>query len=171
MGGNANGFWRTADGRPTRALRLVALAAALAAVTGLDLLLYGRPNPWSYAIALIVFVAVGYLLEGQERTPGTSGRWVPPGRLPLGRARVVAGLGVSSLVLAAAGLLVPDRAEGAVTVALFVAAGLGNLAWGVGSLLPDDRRARALRLATFPLAIAMLLAMAAWVALQVSGRL
>ena len=161
-------FWQTPDGR-----QVIGLAAAVLFVTGLDLLLSGHPRPSSYVIVAVVFVGVRWLLRGQEHGPG----WgmhrlrVPPVRLPRGRAWVVVGLGVTGLALAAGGLLVPDLPERVLSAGMFIAIGLGNLAWGVGSLLPEGRGARAVRLATLPLSAAMFLAMFAWVALQVSDRL
>ena len=169
MGRNRGRFWQTPEGRR----QVIGLVAAVLFVTGLDLLLSGRPRPSSYVIVAVVFVGVRWLLRGQEHGPG----WgmhrlrVPPARLSRGRAWVVVGLGVSGLALAAGSLLVPDLPERVVSVGMFIAIGLSNLAMGVGSLLPEGRRARAARLATFPLGVAMFLAMFAWVALQVSDRL
>ena len=162
-------FGQTPEGRR----QVIGLAAAMVVVTGLDLLLSGHLRPSSYVTMLGVLVGVRWLLKGQD--PGSG--WdrmrlrVPPVRLARGRAWVVVGLGVTGLALAAGGLLVPDLLERMLSVAMFTAVGLANLGWGVGSLLPEGCRARALRLATLPLSVAMFLAMIAWVALQVSERM
>jgi hypothetical protein len=171
---NANRFWRTPGGRrPALDRRLGRLAAAVAVVTGMDLLVYGRPHPTSYVITLVVFVVVGRLLDGQEQAAGwgANRRWPSPVRLSPGRAWVVIGLGVLVLALAVAGALAAEGAERAINAGLLISAGLSNLAWGAGSLLPEGRRARAARGATLPLGVALLLAVVAWVALQASARL
>ena len=169
MGRNWDRFWQTPEGRR----QAIWLGAAIVVVTGLDLLVSGHPKPSSYVTMLVVFVGVRWLLKGQDHEPGWDMKRlrVPPVRLPRGRGWVVVGLGVTGLALAAGGLLVPDLPERVLSAGMFIAIGLGNLAWGVGSLLPEGRGARAVRLATLPLSAAMFLAMFAWVALQVSDRL
>jgi len=163
--------WQAPDGRqPSLARRAAVLAAGLAVVTGLDLLLHGRPQPLSYVVVAVVWVAIGRLFRGLDQGAEGTGRWRPPPRLPRGRARLVIGLGVAALALGVAGALVTRDLAGAASGGGLVAAGLGNLAWGIGSLLPEGRRARALRLATLPLSVAMFLAFAAWVAMESSAR-
>ena len=170
---DSNRFWRTPDGRSTRALRLAGLAAGMSVVTALDLLLLGRPNPLSYVVAFVVFVAVGRLLDDRQvvAAPGANRFWQFPIRLSPGRARVVIELGLLTLVLAAGGVLASEGLARVVYAAMFLAIGLTNVAWGLGSLLPEGRGARFARWATLPLTIAMVLAMVAYVALRVSERL
>ncbi len=95
--------------------------------------------------------------------------WRLPDRLPPTRARLLIGLSATSLALAVLGLLVYDGLERVVYAVMFLAVGLSNVAWAVGSLLPEERGGRAARFATLPLGILMFLAVVAWVALGVTG--
>ena len=61
--------------------------------------------------------------------------------------------------------------EQLVYAAMFVSIGLSNLAWAWGSLTSDERRSRAARTATLPLGIVISLAIIAYMALRLSGRL
>ena len=152
---------------------MIWLASAMVVVTGLDLLLFGRPKPASYATMFVAYVGVRWLLKGQDLSPGwdRTRPWAPPARLSRGRARLVVGLGLVGLALAAGGLLMPDLLRRMLFMGMFIPIGPANLGWGVGSLLPEGRRVRALRLATLPFSIAMSLNMGAWLALLVSDRL
>ena len=89
-----------------------------------------------------------------------------PERLPPYWAKALAGLALSVLLLAAAGFFYEGWQRVAYMTA-FVSLGLVNLAWAVGSLLPEGRSSRALRAAVAPLAVVMLLSLGAALAFLV----
>ncbi len=96
--------------------------------------------------------------------------WRLPDRLTPTRARLTIGLSVTALVLAVLGILFNDGLERVAYAAMVVSAGLGNLAWGIGSLLPEERGGKAARVATLPLGILMFLAIPGWLVLVATGR-
>ena len=95
--------------------------------------------------------------------------WRMPDRLSPTRARLLVGLAATSLAFAVLGVVVYDGLERVVYAVMFLCAGLSNLAWAVGSLVPEERGGRAARLATLPLGVLMFVAMFAWVALSLVG--
>jgi hypothetical protein len=95
--------------------------------------------------------------------------WRLPDRLSPTRARFLVGLSATSLAFAVMGVVVYDGLERVIYAVMFLSVGLSNLAWAVGSLLPEERGGRAARLATLPLGILMVLAIFAWLALPLFG--
>jgi hypothetical protein len=89
-----------------------------------------------------------------------------PERLPPYWARSLAGLALCVLGLAALGFLY-DGWQRVAYVAAFISMGLANLAWAVGSLIPEGRSSRVLRAAVSPLAVVMLLSLGAALAFLV----
>jgi hypothetical protein len=89
-----------------------------------------------------------------------------PERLQPFWAKSLAGLALCVLVLAALGFLYEGWQRVAYVTA-FVSMGLANLAWAVGSLVPEGRWSTALRAAVSPLAVAMLLSLGAALAFLV----
>ena len=91
--------------------------------------------------------------------------WRLPDRLSPRRAKQQAGLAVVVLVLALGGWAVdtegPPRLLSATLLGL---AGVSNLGWAFGSLLPETRGGRTLRAAVLPLALLTLAASVAWLA-------
>lgn len=95
--------------------------------------------------------------------------WRLPDRLSLVRARLVIGLSATMFVIAGLGLWVYDGRQALLSTIMFLSIGLSNLAWGVGSLLADERRSRAVRVATLPIGIVMFVAMFLYGALILTG--
>ncbi|HET7094513.1 MAG TPA: hypothetical protein VFI22_13565 [Thermomicrobiales bacterium] len=95
-----------------------------------------------------------------------TGRQQLPDRLP---RRLAIGLGLLSLAtlgFAASGFVLYEGAQRVASVTAFTTMSLANLAWALGSLLPDDARSRALRIAVSPLTVVMMLALGAALAFQ-----
>lgn len=84
-----------------------------------------------------------------------------PDRLPLTWARGLAVLALFVLALAADSFFIYDGWQRVAAVVAFTTMGLGNLAWALGSLLPEGRLSRAARIAVSPLSVIMLLALGA----------
>jgi hypothetical protein len=95
--------------------------------------------------------------------------WRMPDRLPPPRARLLVGLAAMSLAFAVVGVVVYDGPERVAYAVMFLSVGLSNLAWAVGSLVPEERGGRSARFATLPLGILMFLAMFAWLGLSLFG--
>jgi hypothetical protein len=89
-----------------------------------------------------------------------------PDRLPSTWARMLAGLAVLILAMAVGGLFLYDGWHRVAYVTAFAAMGLANLAWAVGSLLPEGRPSRALRTAVSSFAVIMMIALGATLAFQ-----
>ena len=92
-----------------------------------------------------------------------------PHRLTPFQAKIVAGLAIANLIIAASGIFVYDGAPRIVHVSALALVGLTNLAWAVGSLLPEERGARTLRDAVPLLSAMMLVALAASVSMLWRG--
>lgn len=71
-----------------------------------------------------------------------------PRRLPSRSARLLIALSVIVLGIAILGGFLYDGWHRLAYVAAFTAIGLGNLAWAVGSLIPDQRGGQTLRQTT-----------------------
>lgn len=93
-------------------------------------------------------------------SPRTPDRLAPPA------ATFLAVLSLSSLAIALGGFFLYTGWQRVAYVTAFVAMGLANLAWAAGSLLPEGRLGRVLRIATGPLAVIMMLALGAALAFQ-----
>jgi hypothetical protein len=94
--------------------------------------------------------------------------WRTPHRLTDFQARVVAGLAIANLGIAATGIALYDGLPRVIHVGALALVGLTNLAWAIGSLLPEER-GRAVRGAVVPLSFCMLIALAASVAMLGRG--
>jgi hypothetical protein len=94
--------------------------------------------------------------------------WRSPHRLTDFQARVVAGLAIANLAIAATGIALYDGVPRVVHVGALALVGLTNLAWAIGSLLPEER-GRTVREAVAPLSLFMLIALAASVAMLGRG--
>lgn len=93
--------------------------------------------------------------------------WRMPDRLSPRRARLTVGLAAALLALAL-GLLADGDGDGPprlLSAFVLGLAGLGNLAWALGSLLPEAGGGRALRAVTRPIFLLMLLASLVFLAL------
>jgi hypothetical protein len=89
-----------------------------------------------------------------------------PGRLPLSYARLLFGLSALMLVFVALGFFLYDGWHRVAYMSAFFLIGLGNFVWALGSVLPEDERAVALRGATRPVSILMFVALALTLAFQ-----
>lgn len=92
--------------------------------------------------------------------------WQVPGRLPFSYARLLFGLSASMLVLVALGFFLYDGWHRVAYMSAFSLIFLGNFLWALGSVLPEDERAVALRGAVRPISILMFIALAASLAFQ-----
>ncbi|HEU0116435.1 MAG TPA: hypothetical protein VFQ80_17225 [Thermomicrobiales bacterium] len=95
-----------------------------------------------------------------------TGRPQLPDRLP---RRLAIGLGVLSLAtlgIAVGGWFLYEGGHRVAYVTAFTTMSLANLAWAIGSLLPDEAQSRALRFVISPLAAIMMLALGATLAYQ-----
>lgn len=95
--------------------------------------------------------------------------WRLPDRLPPVRAKQLIGLSTLMFAFAVLGIVIYDGRQAVVYGVMFLSIGLGNLAWGVGSLLPDERRSKAARTATLPIGIVMFIAMFFYAAFELTG--
>ena len=93
--------------------------------------------------------------------------WQMPDRLSPRRAQLTIGLAAVLLALALVTLAGGggDGPPPLLSAGVLVLVGLGNLAWALGSLLPEAAGGRALRAATRPLFLLLLLASLAFLAL------
>lgn len=94
--------------------------------------------------------------------------WRIPNRLAQVHARWMIALACFVLILAALGLFIYDGVQRVAYVSAMGSIGLSNLAWGAGSLLPDEQRGRTMRALTRPLFLVMVvtLPVAAYLALR-----
>lgn len=92
--------------------------------------------------------------------------WQVPGRLPFSYARWLFGLSASMFVLVALGFFLYDDWHRVAYMSAFVLIGIGNFLWALGSVLPEDERAVALRGAMRPISILMFIALAATLGFQ-----
>ena len=91
--------------------------------------------------------------------------WRVPDRLAPRRAKHQAGLAVFVLVLAFGGWAVDTEGPPRLlTTPLLGLAGVSNIVWAFGSLLPEARGGRTLRPVVVPLALLMLVVSVAWLA-------
>ncbi len=95
--------------------------------------------------------------------------WQTPNRLSPAWAKIVAGLAIFILVIAASGLVLYEGITRVVHVSALALVGLTNLAWALGSLLPEAQGAKTARDAVRPLSIPMLVALAASVWMRGDG--
>lgn len=102
------------------------------------------------------------------RTPNRL--WQTPERLSPRWARRMAGLAMVPLAMAVLGAFLYNGLYRPAYVSAFALMALGNLAFGLGGLLPEERGAKAARVATVPLGALMLLALGAALALDLAGR-
>jgi len=84
-----------------------------------------------------------------------------PDRLSPRWAKALAAVALANLVLAAGGFFVYQDWQRAAYVTTFTTMSVANLAWAIGSLVPDERQSRALRLLFNPLAVVMLFSLGA----------
>ncbi len=82
--------------------------------------------------------------------------WKAPNRLSPTYAKGLTALSLFVLLLAALGLFTYDGLQRVAYVSAMGSIALGNLAWGVGSLLPEEPRGRKLRAAARPFFLVML---------------
>ncbi len=92
-----------------------------------------------------------------------------PKRLAPTHARLLIGLSIFILVIAAFGLFLYDGWQRVAYVTAFLSIGFGNLVWGVGSLLPEEEGAKAWRNASFPFFVVMLLSLPVALAFELLG--
>src|SRR5690348_5972399 len=71
--------------------------------------------------------------------------WQTPHRLMAFQAKIVAGLAIADLVIAATGLMLYDGLPRMVHVGALALVGMTNLSWATGSLLPEEQGGKALR--------------------------
>jgi hypothetical protein len=95
--------------------------------------------------------------------------WRTPHRLTAFQAKIVAGLAIVNLMIAASGLFVYDGVPRIVHVSALALVGLTNLSWATGSLIPEERGGKTLRDAMVPLSLLMLVALAVSVSMLWSG--
>jgi hypothetical protein len=95
--------------------------------------------------------------------------WRAPHRLTEFQSRVVAGLAIANLGIAATGIALYEGVPRIVHVGALALVGLTNLVWAIGSLLPEERGGRAARAAVAPLALLMIVALGASVLLLWRG--
>lgn len=81
-------------------------------------------------------------------------------------AKILVGLSIFTLALAVSGIFLYDGWHRIAYVTAFVSMSLANLANASGTLLPEGRQTRALRLAVTPLAVVMMIALAFTLAFQ-----
>lgn len=93
-----------------------------------------------------------------------------PDRLNPLRARLLIGIAVPQLIIAGLGFVSYEGWYLVVYVSAFTLIGLSNLAWGIGSMLPEERGGAAVRGAMRPVSILSFLALCAVVGFQL-GRL
>lgn len=89
-----------------------------------------------------------------------------PRRLPTLPARALIALAVFILGLALLGIVVYDGVQLLAYEATFISIGMGNLVWGLGSLIPDNRGGHALRQASNAFFIIMIVSLPITLAYQ-----
>jgi hypothetical protein len=89
----------------------------------------------------------------------TSGLWQTPNRLSETYAKGLIGLSLFTLLLALLGLFIYDGTQRVFYVLAIGSMSLGNLAWGIGSLLPEGRGGLSARELARPLFIVMLISL------------
>jgi hypothetical protein len=82
-------------------------------------------------------------------------------------AKVLVGLSIFTLALAVSGVFLYDGWHRIAYLTAFVSMSVANLANASGTLLPQGRESRALRLAVTPLAVVMMVALAITLLFQV----
>lgn len=95
--------------------------------------------------------------------------WRLPNRQSPTRARLLIGLSLTSLAFVVLGLVLYDGWYRVTYTLMFVSVGLSNFAWGLGSLMPEERGGKAARFATLPLGILMFLGIIGWLAIELIG--
>ena len=81
--------------------------------------------------------------------------WQTPHRLSSTWTKVLGGLALVILVIAASGLVLYEGWPRIVHVSALGLVGITNLAWVLGSILPEARGGKALRVAMLPLSLLM----------------
>ena len=89
--------------------------------------------------------------------------WQIPNRLSPSWAKVVAGLAIFNLAIAASGVVVYEGWPRVAHVSALGLVSLTNLAWALGSILPEERGGKGLRDAVVPFSMLMLVALFATV--------
>ena len=85
--------------------------------------------------------------------------WQIPNRLSPLWAKVVAGLTIFNLAIAASGVVLYEGWPRVTHVSALGLVGLTNLAWALGSILPEERGGKGLRDAVAPFSMLMLVAL------------
>ena len=85
--------------------------------------------------------------------------WQTPDRLYPTFARFLIGLALFVLALAAIGFFVYDGLQRVAYVSAIGSIALGNLVWGIGSLLPEDHGGRIAREVARPFFLLMMLSL------------
>ena len=85
--------------------------------------------------------------------------WQTPDRLCPTYARFLIGLALFVLALAALGLLIYDGLQRVAYIGAIGSIALGNLAWGIGSHLPEEQGGRTAREVARPFFIVMMLSL------------
>ncbi len=99
-------------------------------------------------------------------------RWLESGapkRFSPIQARLLIGLSLFILLIAMFGMFLYDGWQRVAYVTTFTSMGLGNLATGVGSLLPEERGGRHLRTAAYPFIAVMLITLPIALAFDLVG--
>lgn len=96
--------------------------------------------------------------------------WAIPDRLKPSRARLLLGLSVPQLIIAVLGFASYDGWYLVAYVSAFTLIGLSNLAWGLGSMLPEEHGGIAVRSAMRPVSLLSFIALCAVIGFQL-GRL
>jgi hypothetical protein len=94
--------------------------------------------------------------------------WHIPPRFSPNAARLQIGVALFDLALAALGLVIYEGAQRVAYVAAIGAIALGNLTWGVGSLLPEEQGGRQSRGMARPCFLLMLFALPIAFALEIA---
>lgn len=95
--------------------------------------------------------------------------WAIPDRLKPARARLLIGLSVPQLIIALLGFVSYEGWYLVAYVSAFTLIGLSNFAWGLGSILPEERGGAALRSAMRPASVLMFLALFTVIGFQVGA--
>jgi hypothetical protein len=96
--------------------------------------------------------------------------WAIPDRLKPAQARLLLGLSVPQLITAGLGFKSCDGWYLVAHISAFALIGLNDFAWGLGSLLPEERGGITMRSAMRPVGILSLIALCAVIGFQ-PGRL
>ena len=87
--------------------------------------------------------------------------WQPPQRLSPGQAKLIGGLGIGMLVLAASGFFLYEGWARVIHVTALALLGLANVVLAVGSTLPEEQGMVMLRRVLPPLVLLMFVALVA----------